>query len=250
MIASNHTPRIASFAVGILLVFAIPAGAEDFAMRVDPNGDVGIGTDTPAAPLHVKRSDGTAQVLVEEVTIEGGARILVEMTNQGEPQFRMTNRAAGVTWFFTTSYAGHFKLSKAGTGAEELAVDGDGNLLLRGNVTACATALAGADTCDPDDSLFPDYVFEPDYELRPLAELEEFINKEKHLPNVMSAADTGSGGINMTRLQLQMLEKVEELTLYTIAQEKELSSKDAQIAEIEERLASLEALLLTRPGRN
>jgi len=162
----------------------------------------------------------------------------------------MTNRAAGATWVFTTSGAGNFKLSKSGSGAEELAVDGSGNLLVRGNITACATALAGADTCDPDDSAFPDYVFEPGYQLRPLMELEEFITKEKHLPNVMSAADTGSGGINMTKLQLQTLEKVEELTLYTIAQEKELSTKDAQIAEMEERLARLEALLLPRPGRD
>lgn len=260
MIALNHPLRVASIALGVLLVSVMHAGAEDIAMRVDPSGDVGVGTETPAAPLHVKRDDGTAQVFIEEAINGLAPRILLEMTNDGEPQFRMTNRFAGATWFFTTSDVGDFKLSRAGTGAEEFGLDSNGNLKLRGNLIACATSLIGSDTCDPDDSTFPDfpdYVFEPGYQLRSLSELEAFIATEKHLPNVMSAADARAGGINMTKLQLQTLEKVEELALYTIAQEKklagqqeEMASKDAQIAEMEQRLARLESLLLTQGGRD
>ncbi|MEO1084626.1 MAG: hypothetical protein AAFY88_10310, partial [Acidobacteriota bacterium] len=70
--------------------------------------------------------------------------------------------------------------------------------------------------------------------------LEKFVTANRHLPNVPSASDISeAGGINMTELQLRMLEKVEELALYTIDQQKTLDSQAATIeaqAEVIRRL--------------
>jgi len=60
--------------------------------------------------------------------------------------------------------------------------------------------------------------------------LESFIIENKHLPNVPSAYDIGeAGGINITKMQLTLLEKVEELTLYMLAQQKEIEELRSQI---------------------
>ncbi|MEO1370031.1 MAG: hypothetical protein AAFX50_22850, partial [Acidobacteriota bacterium] len=62
-------------------------------------------------------------------------------------------------------------------------------------------------------------------------------------PNVPSAADiSAAGGINMTELQLRLLEKVEELTLYTIAQKKLLEAQAASIQSLTERLDAAESV--------
>jgi hypothetical protein len=81
-------------------------------------------------------------------------------------------------------------------------------------------------------SVFPDYVFEPDYELMPLSELSVFIEKEKRLPKIPSAEEIQKkGGHSLTELQLQLLEKIEELTLYTLGQEQRIRTLEAQLKE-------------------
>ncbi|GAB3955452.1 hypothetical protein GCM10028805_43090 [Spirosoma harenae] len=65
-----------------------------------------------------------------------------------------------------------------------------------------------------------DRVFENGYHLRSLGEVEQFINREKHLPGVPSAADVVKEGVDVGKMQAKLLEKVEELTLYNIQLEK------------------------------
>jgi len=64
----------------------------------------------------------------------------------------------------------------------------------------------------------PDYVFEKDYDLMDLEDLKEYIKKNKHLPNVKSASDikANENKMNVGEMQLKLLEKVEELTLYML----------------------------------
>lgn len=67
-----------------------------------------------------------------------------------------------------------------------------------------------------------DYVFAPDYKLMSLGQLERYIQKNKHLPGVPSEKEVYDNGIAVTEmLQIQM-KKIEELTLYTIQQQKEI----------------------------
>lgn len=69
-----------------------------------------------------------------------------------------------------------------------------------------------------------DYVFEPNYELMPLEQLDGFIQANKHLPEIPSAAVVEKDGVDLMTMNKLLLKKVEELTLYTIAQEKRLKA--------------------------
>lgn len=69
---------------------------------------------------------------------------------------------------------------------------------------------------------WPDYVFKTNYSLKPLNELEEFIRQHKHLPNIPPAAELENKGLKLGEVQKKMMEKIEELTLYIIQQQKEI----------------------------
>jgi len=75
----------------------------------------------------------------------------------------------------------------------------------------------------------PDYVFEPDYKLSTLAEVESFTRENKHLPDVPSAAEIEKGGLDLAKMNLALLKKVEELTLHAIAQEKRIEALETEI---------------------
>lgn len=68
-----------------------------------------------------------------------------------------------------------------------------------------------------------DFVFDKSYKLRPLSEVDAFINKNKHLPEIQSAQDMQINGINIAEFQIKLLQKIEELTLYIIEQQKEIN---------------------------
>jgi|GEM_PF-6524375 len=74
---------------------------------------------------------------------------------------------------------------------------------------------------------WPDYVFEKDYNLKSLEEVENYIEKEGHLPNVPSAVEIESEGLQLGEMNKILMEKVEELTLYIIAQEKRIKALEA-----------------------
>jgi len=110
----------------------------------------------------------------------------------------------------------------------------------RGIVTEDVTY---AFTADWDD--WPDHVFEDDYNLMPLQELDQYIRKEKHLPGVISREGVKSKGVQSKEIIIALLTKIEELTLYTIEQEKKINEQDQLNADLLNRLDSLEKVILT-----
>ena len=81
-----------------------------------------------------------------------------------------------------------------------------------------------------------DFVFEPTYKLRPLDEVETFIKQNKHLPNVAPAAEMQTNGVSMGEMQAKLLEKVEELTLYSIEQDKAKEELKVKVEEQNKQL--------------
>ena len=67
-----------------------------------------------------------------------------------------------------------------------------------------------------------DFVFDDDYRLRSLTEVEQFINENRHLPDIAPADEMIENGVNMGEFQIQLLQKIEELTLYIIELKKEI----------------------------
>ena len=70
---------------------------------------------------------------------------------------------------------------------------------------------------------WPDYVFSNTYKLPTLKEVEEYILKNKHLENVPTAEEVEKNGINVYEINRILLQKIEELTLYTIQLEKRVA---------------------------
>ena len=68
-----------------------------------------------------------------------------------------------------------------------------------------------------------DFVFENDYNLPTLEFIENHIKKKRHLPEIASAKEMKENGLNIGNFQIQLLQKIEELTLYTIQQQKEIT---------------------------
>lgn len=93
---------------------------------------------------------------------------------------------------------------------------------------------------------FPDYVFKPDYKLRSLSELSAFIKANGHLPNIPKAAEVEENGQDLGLIQQKMLEKIEELTLYIIEQEKKDKDLEVKNVELLKRIENLEKLLKTK----
>lgn len=92
---------------------------------------------------------------------------------------------------------------------------------------------------------FPDYVFNSKYTLMPLNELASFIKKYKHLPKIPSEKEVVEQGMDVGFINTMLVEKIEELTLYTIAQEKQITKqKEHTIAQEKQITKQKEAIKL------
>ena len=90
---------------------------------------------------------------------------------------------------------------------------------------------------------WPDYVFADDYKLMPLNEVEQYIGDNGHLPNMPSAKEVEEEGLELGNIVKLQQEKIEELTLHLIDQEKEIEQLKAKNKEIDELKAQVKLLL-------
>jgi len=94
----------------------------------------------------------------------------------------------------------------------------DAKLTVKGNIHTQEVKV------DLNGAVTPDYVFKEDYNLKSLAQVQEYINENGHLPNIPSATEMEKEGMLLKEMNLKLLEKIEELTLYTIQQQKEIEA--------------------------
>ena len=91
-----------------------------------------------------------------------------------------------------------------------------------------------------------DFVFENNYNLPSLDTVDTFIKQNKHLPEIASAEEMKKEGINLSEMNIKLLQKIEELTLYTIEQNKqikELKNENKNFKSVLERLSKIEEKL-------
>ncbi|MFY8097483.1 MAG: hypothetical protein ACOVMH_06685 [Flavobacterium sp.] len=77
--------------------------------------------------------------------------------------------------------------------------------------------------------IFPDYVFDKEYKLMSLYDLEKYIDANNHLPNIPSADEIITNGLELGNMQVKQMEKIEELTLYIIQLKKEMDLMKKEI---------------------
>ncbi len=184
-------------------------------------GSASIYSSLPAAPLHVLGDSNS--VLLEGVdytfisfyplSLDSGRKSMFGYISPSTTTLTLKNEVSGADI--------------------ELSVTDTGSINLNGRVWAKEILIQ---LTDP----WPDFVFSTSYELNTLAQVEEYINKHSHLPNVPSAEEVAEKGINIAEMDAILLQKIEELTLYAIAQQKQI---DEQKKIIEEQSKLVETLI-------
>lgn len=114
----------------------------------------------------------------------------------------------------------------------------DGQLSLRNNSIETfrveSNGMVRARKVKVDSETWADYVFDENYKLLPLNELEIFLKLNKHLPSIPSEQQVKEEGIDVTEMNVKMMEKIEELTLYLIQQNKEIEKLKAELQKLQQ----------------
>jgi len=90
-----------------------------------------------------------------------------------------------------------------------------------------------------DLSGWSDFVFEKDYKLPTLTEVEKHITEKGHLKDIPSAKEVSENGIFLGEMDSKLLQKIEELMLYTIQQQKELEIQRKEIENLKSEIKTL-----------
>ena len=83
-----------------------------------------------------------------------------------------------------------------------------------------------------------DFVFDKNYNLPSLDSVEKYINENKHLPEIASADEMKKDGINLSEMNIRLLQKIEEMTLYMIEIQKENKRQNEEINILKTKLNS------------
>ncbi len=183
-------------------------------------GRVGVGTSNPQAKLHI--TDGT------DVTLAGGGELVLGPTtganialDGNEIQSRNNGTAATL---FVHSDGGDLLLVPNETGQVGIGVTSSATMPSNDYLLAVDGKIISEEVRVEVSGSWPDYVFDQDYALTPLPELEKHITEHGRLPGIPSASQVEQEGILLGDMQRAMLEKIEELTLYVIALQKEIEA--------------------------
>ncbi|MEZ5714067.1 MAG: hypothetical protein R3D85_02160 [Paracoccaceae bacterium] len=208
---------------GSTLPFRIRPGAASNALVIDIDSDVGIGTLTADAPLHVKQSDGSARILVEEASASSSVRTMLELKNLGRPEIVLSNTDVNGEWSFGAGTNFILKQGAVGTtsGAKTklFEIDDSGNATLAGTLTTGGTTCGGG--CD---RVFTEAAVIPQSSYATQMWAQGF------LPNV---GPTPEGApIDVTQKLGGMLNALEHAHIFIDRQEAKIGRQEAEIAQL------------------
>lgn len=223
------------------------SGAYTSRFIVTPNGTSGVNIEVPRATFDVKSlgsynypglivgrqqrnsASNTQHTMFIPLLHTDGYNIISQQNDQGM-FFTDGNGTDGSNIagsFVIAPWADPSNTSSVGG----LRIDHLGNLEVHG--TTRTTQL----TVNP--KWWSDFVFADGYELLTLKEVEEFIQVNKHLPDVPSESTLKEKGLDIGEMQAIQIRKIEELTLYTIAQDKKIKKQEEELEKIKAQLKLL-----------
>jgi hypothetical protein len=205
------------------------------AVTIASTGNVGIGTDAPDQKLTIKGGgigfDGNSTDKKLYSPIDG---VLEWMTNDyaAERAFAVSSQGGRKVYLSTlgVSYlnGGNVLIGKTSQTNAAYKLDVDG--IVRANKVVVNTTGA-------------DFVFDSTYKLPSLETVADFIKANKHLPQIASAEEMQKNGLDVGEQQTKLLQKIEELTLYAIEQDKKIKQQEQANKQQSDRLRLLEEKL-------
>ncbi|SHH66892.1 hypothetical protein [Flavobacterium defluvii] len=196
-------------------------GVMNEVLRAKSDGKIGIGTSNPVGALHVVDASGG---FFFDGSSTGYNRIKSTDVVPTTPKpLLISAQLSGTTPDIYINTSGNLGL---GT------MNPTSKLTVAGNINSRevkVTVDAGAD-----------FVFENNYDLLSLSALDKYIKENKHLPEIASADEMKKEGINLSEMNIKLLQKIEELTLYTIDQQKNTEKLTKIIETLTKRLEVVE----------
>lgn len=202
-------------------------------------GNVGIGIDNPQSKLEVNGFVAT-KITNGAVTPSNVSGFRVSELGNNVFEMSYTRDGQGVA-IIKTIFSNHIAIGTNNT--ERLRINGttgnvgigtqnpDQKLTVKGKIHAEDIII---DMNVPADYVFQKYYdnyssIRQDYSMMNLNELESFIKENKHLPEIPSGNQMIQDGVTLGEFQMKLLQKIEELTLYAISQNKEIEQLKSQI---------------------
>ena len=211
---------------------------------------LGIGTSTPGFHLDVAGTiHSTGPYIVDAQTagsmaawFRGIANVDANVVLQG---------GAGYPAYWMSGTANYFKIganggSEPGTGA--INIDNNGhvgigtlnttgfNFNVNGTAVFDQVVVQSFSGNNPNASPWADYVFDKSYQLPSLYSVADYIKTNNHLPGIPTTEEVKKNGLDLAATQAKLLEKIEQLTLYTIQLQQQVDSLKIQ----NEKFASLQ----------
>lgn len=202
------------------------------------NGNVGIGVDDPQEKLHIDgaiRGNGTNGA----VTLRGDSGCVTIGANSQAMEF-VTDKSQFVFNKPIYNQSGVYNVQNSNmlfniNGTNRMLIQNNGNIGIGTASPAYKLDVNGTIRANEIivNTTGADFVFAEDYQLRPLSEVKAFIKENKHLPEIKSAQEMQENGIGVNELQTQLLQKIEELTLYILQQEEKIKQQELRIQLLE-----------------
>ncbi|SHF23709.1 hypothetical protein [Dysgonomonas macrotermitis] len=204
---------------------------------INPSGNIGIGTESPAYKLDIAGDLRTRRLLLSSgiLTLKDSDIFSYDSKNMFH---------YGLQWGWDSWDKEGFTLWQSGYAGIKMFTGGS----LRFSISRFGNVGIGTDT--PQNKLdvngtirakevkvetgWADFVFDKDYKLPTLQEVENHINEYKHLPDIPSEKEVKENGISLGEMQAKLLQKIEELTLYVIDLKKENQEQNNTIQSLKE----------------